>query len=404
MAAVIGRQSRPLRRHRIDLAADGLIKCGYWLAIHRKSGRIENLGRTLTEDGLLCAGYDPVRKLMYGHTNVKGLLTCFDERTREERIIGFPHEGSPYPWPRGLTLMITKDGRIYGGRPPKCSFWEYDPATGMLRTFTVKQPIPMEIAAGGTKKMREQWDKSSIHLSHWSEDDGCFCVVRSFDEMLMRFTPPARAGGEARLEARGRLRPDGLEMRYELRAVSCTLVLHGRTVWYTPNTAWGGVTHLVSFDVDKRTLSHHGPIVVEGRRRVNEVHSMSVGRDGALYMVAFVFSVEGVDPVRPWAMRDKYPFHPRFVIIEPSQAFRTPPSRPVAPAVKPGGMSAHVYGRWVAEPLPDRPGARHCGYALRPCCVRRCPPRTASRPLRVADRHSRSGRGCAVPAPCWGNE
>jgi hypothetical protein len=34
-------------------------------------------------------------------------------------------------------------------------------------------------------------------------------------------------------------------------------------------------------------------------------------------MVAFVFSLEGVDPVRPNAMRDKYPFHPRFVIVDP---------------------------------------------------------------------------------------
>ncbi len=294
---------------------------GYWLAIHRQTGKIENLGRTITKDGLLCAGYDYNKKLMYGHTNVKGLLTCFDPKTRKEEVLGFPHQGSPYPWPRGLCLMFTEDGRVYGGRPPGCSFWEYDPKTKKFRTFRPDMPDPVELK-DADEKMKKQWHKSAIHLSIWNEKDQCFYMVRSFDEMLMRFYPPKQAGGKARIEALHRLRPPGLEMRYGLRAASCTLAMHDRTIWYTPNTAWGGVTHLVSYNIDKKEWKHYGPIVVEGKRRINEVHSLSVGRDGKLYMVAFVFSIKGIDPVRPYAMRDKYPFHPRFVIVDPAKHFR----------------------------------------------------------------------------------
>lgn len=106
---------------------------GYWLAIDKASGRIENLGRTLTGDGLLCVGYDYDQ--FYGHTNVEGLLTRFDPATGEETVLGFPWEGSGRDWPRGLSLMFTGDGRIYGGRPPRCSFWESDPASGDFRTL-----------------------------------------------------------------------------------------------------------------------------------------------------------------------------------------------------------------------------------------------------------------------------
>ncbi|MCZ7644595.1 MAG: hypothetical protein M5U26_04805 [Planctomycetota bacterium] len=290
---------------------------GYWLSIERKTGKIENLGRTAAADGLLCAGYDHAQKLLYGHTNVKGLLTRFDPATRQEKVLGFPWEGSNRPWPRGLCLMFTGDGRVYGGRPPRNSFWEYDPATQAFRTFRPEQPDPEEIHEGCEAKLREQWEGSSLHLARWDEADRCFYFVRSFDEMLCRFFPPEQAGGAGRVEALRRLRPPGLEMRYGNRAASCTLTIHRRTVYYTPNTGWGGVTGLVSYNLDTKAWTDHGPLRVEGRRRVCEVHSLSAGADGRLFMVAFVYSKPGIEPVRPYAMRDKYPFHPRFVIVDP---------------------------------------------------------------------------------------
>lgn len=295
---------------------------GYWLAIDRHSGAIENLGRSITEDGLLCAGYDSAQKLMYGHTNVRGLLTRFDPATRQEEVLGFPWEGSGRDWPRGLCLMFTGDGRVYGGRPPRCSLWEYDPSAGTFRTFRPEQPDPTEITAEGDAKLLKQWEESSLHLSRWDATDGCFYFVRNFDEMLCRFYPPAAAGGEGRIEAVVRLRPQGLEMRYGNRSAACTLVIHDRTVYYTPNTGWGGVTHLVSYGLDSEIFTHHGPIRVEGRRRATEVHSMSVDSTGRLMMVAFIFSVEGIDTIQPYAMRDKYPFHPRFLVVDPDTAFR----------------------------------------------------------------------------------
>jgi hypothetical protein len=310
-------------------------KGGYWLAINRATGVVANLGKSLTNDGLLCVGYDPWRKLLYGHTNRTGELTVFDPATRKERVLGVPWQdvidawkANPDPkkpreiWPRGLTLMITRDGQVYGVKPPSGTFWCYDPGTEQLTTFTVAMPLPAELqahkAAGTTPAPRvsQQWEQSAFHLHLWDEQAQCFYLIRSFDQMLCRFYPPAE-GKPARLET---LREMGLpERRYDNRLAACTLVQVGRTIYYTPYTGWGGTTALTSYHLDTRTYTNHGPIVVEGDRRVNEVHSLAAGPDGRLYMVAFVFSIAGVDPVRENAMRDKYPFHPRFVIIDPQR-------------------------------------------------------------------------------------
>jgi len=288
---------------------------GYWIAISKKTGEVRRLARSISTDGLICVGYDRTNKLLYGHSNRRGRLLVFNPATREERDLGFPWEGAGADWPRGLTLMITPDGRVYGARPPDCSFWEYDPGGGALRTFPSRLPAPPEVAEGDAKAV-EKYRGMAAHLTLWNESDKCFYFIRSYDEALCRLFPPE---GERppRTEVLRVLRPD-IPRRYGNRHAACTLSIHDRTVYYTPYTGWGGVTHLVSYHLDTGAYRHRGPIIVEDGRRVNECHSMDVGPDGKLYMVAFVFSIQGTDPVVPNAMRDKYPFHPRFVIVDPS--------------------------------------------------------------------------------------
>lgn len=314
---------------------------GYWLKINRHSGEVENLGKSISEDGLLCVGYDPLRKLLYGQTNRKGWLTKLDLETGEETFLGIPWQGvidrweanedpdkAKEIWPRGLDMMITSDGRVFGAKPAPGTFWAYDPASGDLSTFQVDMPLPAELeqlkAVGGAAESEawRQWQASAFHLSQWNEQDQCFYLIRSFDQMLCRFYPP-EGDRPGRIEL---MHPMGLsERRYNLRPAACVLVISGRRVFYTPHTGWGGVTHLTSYDLETATFTDHGPIVVEGGRRVNESHAMTVTPDGKLHLAAFVFNKEdSPDPLAPWAMRDKYPFHSRLVIIDPEQDLRLP--------------------------------------------------------------------------------
>ena len=297
---------------------------GYWLEIDKHTGEVRNLGSTITRDGLLCVGHDPKRNLLYGLGNHRGLLSVFNPATREERILGFPWKGSDADWPRGLIMMITDDGRVYGFRHPAVTLWEYNPRTGTIRTIKPDMPLPEEVTAEDVdEKTLKQWKHSAGHIARWSEQDQCFYFLRSFDEMLSRFYPPDDDEGQGRIEPVHSLHPD-IPRLWGNRPASCVLTIHDRTVWYTPCTGWGGVTHLVSYDLDTDTFKHYGPITVEKGRRVSECHSMTVGPDGTLYLVAFVYSIQGEDPVRRNAMRGNYPFHPRLVVIAPDEHLQNP--------------------------------------------------------------------------------
>ncbi len=289
---------------------------GYWLSIDRKTGVVKAV-KSPSEDGLITVAWDAPRRALYALTNVKGQLLRFDPATGEEKLLGVPWQDSPAKWKRDLSLMIAPDGVVYGCKPPNCTFWRYRPDTGKIDNLDVAVPLPADVAAGDAKAI-EAYKKESGHLAmtRWDDKDQCFYAIRSHDEMLLRFTPPA---GErpAKVEA---LRQLGLsDHRYGQRHASCMFVVVGRTLWYTPYTGWGGVTHLQSYRLDTGEFRDYGPVIVDGERRVNECHSIAAGADGRLFLVAFVFSVEGADPAREWAMRDKWPFHPRFVILDPAK-------------------------------------------------------------------------------------
>lgn len=311
---------------------DKSYKGGHWLSIDRETGKMTSLGKSITGDGLICVEYDPYNDLLYGHTNHKGRLTVFDPKTGEERDLGFPHEGTGARWPRGLTFMIPPSGRVYGFRRPDCSVWEYDPETGDIRVLDERPPIPEGVK--NDPDAREEYRRRSAHMTLWDEQDQCFYFIRSYDEALCKFFPPTD-DKPARFEVvRETLRPEGLEHLWGNRAVSCTLVIHDRTVWYVSPTGWSGESHLVSYNLDTDEYQHHGPIIVEGDRRVTECHSLAAGKDGKLYGVAFVFSKKDTaDTVRRNAMRGNYPFHPRFIVIDPEHDLQ--PARPEPVTLEP---------------------------------------------------------------------
>ncbi len=298
---------------------------GHWIAIDMKTGDVRDLGRTETGDGIITAGFDSIRGILYGHTNRLGRLLRFDPESSEEEDLGFPWEGVGRQYARGMSLMVAPDGRVFGGRPPGATFWEWSPATGKIRVLDASMPEPAEIAAeDADDRTRRNYAQSAIHVTRWNEDGGYFYFVRSFDEMLGRFYPGG-GGTEPRAEALGRLRPPHLGYRYADRHAACTLAVHGNRVYYTPYTGWGGVTHLVRFDLDEGRLTDLGPLILEDGRRVAEVHAMDIDEAGRLYMLAFAYNIEGEDPLNRHATRDGYAFHPRFVVVDPETALRRVP-------------------------------------------------------------------------------
>lgn len=306
-------------------------KGGYWIKIDVNTGEVTNLGLSKTGDGFLCVDYDPWRHILYGMTNRTGELVRFDPETGEEEVLGVPWEEyleewkeSDDPdkpdqvWPRNLTLMVAPDGVVYGARPPGGTIWQYDPEKDRIEDSGMEIPAP-EAVREGDEEARKDWHHSAgKHKSLWVEEDECFYFIRSFDEMLMRFTPPGddSPGEFEEIQKMGVV--DG-KNRYGNRPASCTLVVDDRMVYYTPGTHWGGRAYLQGYNLDTGELIDYGPIVVEEERMVAESHSMTVGRDGRLYLVGLVYSIENRDPEVPWAGRGSKPFHTRLIIIDPDE-------------------------------------------------------------------------------------
>jgi hypothetical protein len=99
---------------------------------------------------------------------------------------------------------------------------------------------------------------------------------------------------------------------------SLGLALLGRRLCYASHTAWAAMAHLMSYDLDTGAFTHHGPIIVEDGRRVCELQSLVAGADGKLHGVAMVWSLSDQDPAPAGAIRGKWSFHPRFVIVDPA--------------------------------------------------------------------------------------
>lgn len=309
-------------------------KGGYWVKIHKPTGVMTSMGKSTTDDGPLNVSYDPWRNILYGVTNRTGELVRFDPETETERVLGVPWQDyidnwkkSDDPkkpkeiWPRGLTLMIPPSGKVFGARPPRLQFWCYDPQTDEIRDVQMDMPIP-EVVKNNQKNAAKRWERSLLHMTRWDEKDQCFYAIRSIDQMLVRirFSEDGKRGKMEEVQQMGLEKTE-----YGNYLASITLNIDdNRTVWYTPYTGWAGITHLQSYNLDTGEFVDHGPIVVEGGRRIAECHAMTLGKDGKLYLVAFTYSIKGEDPANPWGLRGPYPFHPRLVIIDPKRDLKRP--------------------------------------------------------------------------------
>lgn len=306
--------------------SDSPYEGGYWLKIDTETGEI-HADKTSTGDGMIAMGYDRQRDLLYGHSNHEGWLVKYDLETGKERNLGYAWQDREAEWPRGIDLMIAPDGKVFGLRPPRCTIWQYDPETDAFSTVDVDMPTPRDVegkaprrSSGHTmpeKKIKEHWENSAGHMSFWDEKLDCFWFLRHHDQMLMKFFPPTD-GQKARVEAVENL-GRGYGMYHSFPA-SCTLAMdENRVIWYTPGSGWGGQAYLQSYNTETGEFRDYGPIITDDGRRVTENHAL-VAHRGKLYMVGFVFNLEGSDdPVRKWAGRGKWPFHARFLIVDPAE-------------------------------------------------------------------------------------
>lgn len=311
---------------------------GHFLSYDLATGQAENLGKVDYDGqgGLLSAVFDPVYERLYAIHQHRTTLVYYDLKTKKIVEVGPIEDGgmqcrSPIVDAQGVLYGSTRDGMIY----------RYDPKTesrGCLLTRiphdpAAKQPEP------STDPQVLSWQTTHWVPMVWDPVGQWWYGVRGNDEYLFRFRPPADAKSHIG-EVEG-LAPFGFQpsAQGQPRFASLGLTLRGRTLYYCSYPLWQSMAHLMSYDIETGKATDHGPIVVEGGRRVSEIHSLVVGADGKLHGVAMVWSIPGQDPAKPWANRAQCYFHSRFVVIDPERDFQ--------PAMRQAGNGARL-----ATPLP----------------------------------------------------
>ena len=292
---------------------------GHFLAYDLKTGACENLGKVACEEGkwgLLAAVFDPVYERLYA-VHQKGTLYYYDLKRKAVVKVG-PVECGEWQC-RGL--ICDTNGVVYGGEHDSM-IYRYDPRTEVISCLLTRVPSdPNWPQPKGPSGIPNDW---SWHTTRWGQMvwdpvTAWWYGVRGNDEYLFRLRPPTdprRHLGQA--EGLGSFAYPGKKSRNG----SLGLAFLGRNLYYCSYPIWAPMAHLMSYNLDTRVFTHHGPIVVGGGRRVSELQSLVAGADGKLHGVAMVWSIKGQDPAKPWANRAQCFFHPRFLIIDAARDFR----------------------------------------------------------------------------------
>lgn len=306
---------------------------GHFLAYDLKTGACEDLGKVVCGEGkwgLLAAVFDPVYERLYA-VHQKGTLYYYDLKQKAVVKVGQIEDGQ---WQcRGL--ICDTNGALYGSEHDGV-IYRYNPRDGRISRLTTRLPsdpkIEQPTGPNGIPKGAHwsAWHTTRWEQMVWDPVTAWWYGVRGNDEYLVRFRPPAQTEGRAaacgvpQVEGLGSFAYPGKKDRNG----TLGLALLGRRLYYVSHPVWASMAHLMSYNLDTGTFAHHGPIVLEGGRRVSEIQSLVAGSDGKLHGVAMVWSIQGQDPAKPWANRAQCYFHPRFVMIDPARDFQ--PASPLA--------------------------------------------------------------------------
>lgn len=371
-AESIGKWNAQGKIHSQIFEADGKLYCsttpahmtlthpyqgGHFLSYDLKTGECKDLGFFPdTAGGLLTMFYEPVKRRLYAISQGNQTLCYYDLATGRIVRIG-PCQENPM---QTRTLIGDARGNVYG-----CDWdhriWRYLPDEDRIEVLPTRIPTDPAAPQPDPKQRKTlAWEATQWKGMAWDPVTKWWYGLSGNDEYLFRFRPPAEGSSEAAVEglAQFGFRPS----REQPRFASLALVRRGRELFYCSYPVWRPMAHLMRYGIDTGKVTDLGPIVVDGHRRVAEIHSMVLGGDGKLHAVAFVWSLpDSRDPANPWANRAQAFFHARLAVIDPDADCQPDSVLAGAPDIKPieveyePGLRLCVYRPTGAEKGPPRP-------------------------------------------------
>ena len=256
----------------------------HWMAFDPKTGRVEDFGLGVRNEGVNTGAYDPLFNRIYGLTHPRGHFVYYDVATRRSvdkgRINNFESICR--------TLGIDDEGNVYGSFGQGQVF-RYNPRTDEIEELPVRLPIRAKGVSFGRDYLKSE---TAWRTVVWDRQTRQFFGVEESATTLFSFNP--RSNEVRRL---GQLSIPSFDESREIPYATLSLTLgHDRKLYYGAagrefdysGSAGAATSHLVTWDLNTGRREDLGEMLLADGSRVLGTNAADTGPDGTIYLVGAI--------------------------------------------------------------------------------------------------------------------
>jgi hypothetical protein len=256
----------------------------HWMAFDPKTGRVEDFGLCVPNQGVNTGAYDPLFNRIYGLTHPRGEFVYYDVKTRRAvnkgRINNFESICR--------TLGIDDRGNVYGSFG-QGQIFRYDPRTDAVEELAARVPIrPKGISLG------RDYDKSETawRTVVWDQQTRQFYGLDESATILFSFNPATQE-----VRRLGQMAIPEFTERRDVPFATLSLTLgRDRKLYYGAagrefdfaGSAGLATAHLVVHDLASGKTADLGEMLLKDGSRVLGTNAADTGADGTIYFVGAI--------------------------------------------------------------------------------------------------------------------
>lgn len=256
----------------------------HWMAFDPKTGKVDDFGLGVPNEGVNTGAYDPLFQRIYGLTHPRGHFVYYDVRSRQTADLGRVNNWESIC----RTLGIDDQGNVYGSFG-QGQIFKYDPRSDSIQELAARVPIRQKGISLGRDYLKSE---TAWRTVVWDAKTRQFFGVEESATILFSFRPET---GEVR--QLGQLSIPGFEERRDVPYATLSLALgHDRKLYYGAagrefdygGSAGVATAHLVTWDLARGKKDDLGAMLLEDGRRVLGTNAADTGPDGTIYLVGAI--------------------------------------------------------------------------------------------------------------------
>lgn len=259
----------------------------HWMAFDPKTGRVEDFGLGVPNEGVNTGNYDPLFNRIYGMTHPRGHFVYYDVPKRKAVDMGRVNNFESIC----RTLAVDDEGFVYGSFGEGRIF-KYDPKADTIHELSVRVPIRQKGISLGRDYNKSE---TAFRTMVWDAKTKQFYGVDESATILFSFNP--RAGKDGEVKRLGQLAIPEMADKREVPYATLTLTIgRDRKLYYGAagrEFDYGGsaglaAAHLITYDLNTGKTEDLGEMLLADGSRVLGTNAADTGPDGTIYMVGAI--------------------------------------------------------------------------------------------------------------------